>query len=199
MRVRRHLIMGGLIALALATSESCGSSGSTADAKSDAVGSSTTAGTKASGECPGTDATVTITKPGDTQKLTHAGGVSLSDGAAYTVYLADSEIDPAKISMVETPKPSEGQHLVTVAITVFNPEGTPEPIAAGTKIPFTDDFGVLTFRVIDDTVDTSYNRAEDAKGDVTVTKVGDTVCFAIDYTDAEKTLTGTVEAPVKDL
>lgn len=199
MRVKRHLIIGGMIALALFTSAGCGSSGSSAGSKSDAGKTTTTAGDKASGECDGTDATVTVTKTGETAKFDHAGGVSLSGGAAYTVYLSDSEIDPSKITYAETPKPVAGHHLTTVAITVFNAEGTPKPITAGTKIPFSPDFGVLTYRVIDDTVDESYNSAEDAKGDVTVTNVGDKVCFTVDYTDAEKTLKGTVEAPVKDL
>ena len=198
MGIKRLLIVGMLAVLALSTAAGCTAKGSSSKAKSDTAGSTTTPSDKA-GACPGTDATVTITKTGETAKFDHAGGVSLSDGAAYTVYLSDAEIDPSEISMVKTPEPLDDHHLVTVAITVFNAKGTPSPITAGTKIPFTPDFGVLTFRVIDDTVGKSHNSSEDAKGDVVVTKTGDTVCFTVDYSDAEKTLTGTIEAPVKQL
>lgn len=198
MQIKRHLILGALAVMALSTGAACSSKGSTSSTKSDTGGNTTVAGGKA-GACAGTDATITITETGETAKLTQAGGVSLSEGAAYTVYVSDSKIDSSKISMSDTPKPVDGHHMATVFITVFNAKGTPPPIAKGTKIPFTPDFGVLTFRVMDDMGTKSYNSAADAKGDVTVTETGKTVCFTIDYSDDEKTLTGTVEAPVKKL
>ena len=200
MRFNRNLIVGGFMALALTTSTGCGSSDSSTSATSEAgpTTTTTTAATE-SGNCSGTKATITDLETGETAELDNAGGVSLSGGAAYTVYLADSEINSDEISFVKTPEPVPGHHLVTVAITVFNAEGTPEPITVGEKIEFTPDFGVLTFRVIDDTVERSANSSAEAEGDITMTSVGEKVCFTIDYTDDEKTLTGTVEASVKDL
>lgn len=202
MRSTRRVIGTGLVGLALLLGAGC-SSGSNSASDSAAAGktSDTSSGATSDGGggCEGTDATVTITETGEMATFDHAGGVSMSDGAAYTVYLADTEVDSSKITMLNTPEPAEGHHLATVFLTVFNPEGDPPPIEEGAKIAFTPDFGVLTFRVVDSTSEKSYNSAADGKGDVTVTKVGSTVCFTIDYSDDEKTLTGTVEASVKNL
>lgn len=206
MRSTRLVIGSGLVGLALLAGVGCSSSSKSVDSSKSADSSTSsdkvsgdTSTSKGGGDCKGTDATITITETGETAKLDQAGGVSMSDGAAYTVYVSDTKIDSSKISMASTPEPVDGHHLTTVFLTTFNAKDTPPAIEAGAKIAFNPDFGVLTFRVMDSLGEESYNSAADAKGDVTVTKVGSTVCFDIDYTDDEKTLTGTVEAKVKKL
>ncbi len=191
MMVKRSLIIGTLFVTALAMSAGCSS-------KSDTSKGSSDKGTGAKG-CPSTEITVKITETGDTAKLTYAAGVSMGEGSAYSTYVTDSEIDASKISFTKTPEPVKDHFLVSIFLTTYNPEGTPPPIAEGTKIPFTTDFGVLTFGVIAANGDESYNASTGGKGDVTVTKVGNTVCYSIDYTDDVKTVTGTVEAKIKSL
>ncbi len=196
-----RVIAGGLLGLGMLVGTACSSGSSTSSAKPAAGtgGTTTTSTASSSGDCKGTDTTVTIAETSDATTFDHAAGVSLSGGAAYTVYLSDAEIDPGSISMVNTPKPTDGHDLATVALTVFNAKGTPPPIEAGATIAYTPDFGVLTFRVIDDTVGKTYGQEQNASGDVKVTAVGDTLCFTIDYSDDEKSMSGTVEAPVSKL
>lgn len=91
------------------------------DSKSDSSKPASAKGPSAQGR-PGTEATITITDAPETAPLTHAGRVSLSDGADYTVLLTDSEVDSRKISMMQAPDPVKVHHLVTIFIAVFNPE-----------------------------------------------------------------------------
>jgi hypothetical protein len=203
MHTTRRIVAGGLVSMAVLVGSACGSStreSSESRAASTTLGTpSTTMGSPTVGGCDGTKATVKLAESGETATFDHAAGVSLSEGAAYTVYLSDTEIDENSISMVDTPEPSDGHHVTTVALTVFNPEGTPPPIEAGRTIAYTPDFGKLTFRVIDQTVDETYGEEMNPHGDITVTSVGKTLCFDIDYADDEKSVQGTVEAPVKQL
>ena len=194
----RRVIAGGLLGLGMLVGTACSSGSSTSSAKP-AAGSGATTTTRAAGDCKGTNATVTNAETGDAATFDHAAGVSLGDGAAYTVYLSDAAIDPGSISMVNTPKPTDGHHLATVALTVFNAKDTPKPIEAGATITYTPDFGVLTFRVTDQTGEQTYGQNQNAQGKVDVTAVGDKVCFDIDYSDDQKKLSGSVEAPVKPL
>ncbi|MEO6987219.1 MAG: hypothetical protein ABI239_01070 [Aquihabitans sp.] len=173
-----RLLLGELPALMVGCSSASDSSTPDSDNGADQSSSPGEGDGAPATDCPGTEATINITETDETAELTHAGGVSLSDGAAYTVYVADSEIDSSKISMVATPEPEAGHRLVTVAITIFDAGGTPSVIAEGTEIPYTPDFGVLTFRVTDDTGDQAYNSSAEAAGRVTMTKVGEAACSA---------------------
>jgi hypothetical protein len=91
--------------------------------------------------------------------------------------------------------------MFTLAATVFNapdPEAL-EPIAVGDEISYVEEFGNLTIRVTAQTGEDLHGVNMEAEGTLTVTAVGDTFCGTVDYRDEEKTLTGTFEAPVKEL
>ncbi len=122
----------------------------------------------------------------DVFEVVSAKAVSLAGGAAYTIYLADYEIPDDEISAFSAPKPGGGQTLVTIFITVFNGTGTPPPIEAGERIAFTPDFGVLTFRVITQQGDEAYSSYSAARGTVTLSEVGDSICGEIVYEDSTK-------------
>jgi hypothetical protein len=155
------------------------------------------------GTCEGTDLEGTI-DTGDAT-VSFSGGdavaVSLEDGVAYTVYLADFDLDPEAISSFSNPEVAEGDTMFTLAATVFNapdPEAL-EPIAVGDEISYVEEFGNLTIRVTAQTGEDLHGVNMEAEGTLTVTAVGDTFCGTVDYRDEEKTLTGTFEAPVKEL
>jgi len=113
-----------------------------------------------------------------------AKAVSLAGGAAYTIYLADYEIPDDQISSFSAPKPGANQTLVTVFITVFNGPANPPAIKAGEEIAFTPDFGVLTFRVVTQKGSETYSAYSAARGKVTLSDVGDSVCGEITYEDS---------------
>lgn len=138
------------------------------------------------------------TYPDGTQAVldTSTAAVSLSDGAAYSIYAGDYEIatDGIEITGVEPP---EGSRLAAVFITVFNPDEPPPPLEAGTSITWSNEMGVLTFTTIlyDGPID--FGQAVDAVGTVDVQAVDEeSICIEVDYQDAEKTLRGTLVAPV---
>jgi len=117
-------------------------------------------------------------------EVVSAKAVSLAGGAAYTIYLADYEIPDDQISSFSAPKPGADQTLVTVFITVFNGPANPPAIKAGEEIAFTPDFGVLTFRVVTQKGSETYSAYSTARGKVTLSDVGDSVCGEITYEDS---------------
>jgi hypothetical protein len=116
-------------------------------------------------------------------EVVSAKAVSLAGGAAYTIYMADFEIEDSDIGIVSTPQPGEGETLVTLFITVFNGPANPPAIEAGTEIEFTPDFGVLTFRVTIQQGDETYSSYSEARGSLKVTDVGGSVCGMVTYED----------------
>ena len=116
-------------------------------------------------------------------EVVSAKAVSLAGGAAYTIYMADYEIQDSDIGIVSTPQPGPGQTLVTLFITIFNSGPNPPAIEPGTEIEFTPDFGVLTFRVTIQRGDEKFDTYSEARGLVTVSDVGGSVCGTVTYED----------------
>lgn len=88
--------------------------------------------------------------------------------------------------------------LATIALTRFNAENPPV-IEAGTTIPAGAPFGELTFVVTVSAGGQTLGNNTGGEGEVTVSEVGGSLCFEIDYSDSEKSLSGTVAASVKAL
>lgn len=148
----------------------------------------------AAGACSGTALTVTETGTNATSVLTSSAAVSLSDGAAYTLYAADFDIVADTITFYSAPRvPAEGT-LATLALTVFNSTQDLAPLTAGTEIVYTDEFDTLTFRAVLNTGSRVLGNGSGAAGVVQVEAVGERVCISVDYSDDEKTVVGTIEA-----
>ncbi len=149
------------------------------------------------GDCAGIDATGR--SPGGDFTATTAYAVPISDGAAWTLYLADFDLDPETISSFSEPTvPADGK-MFTVAITVFNAEGEVEPIEPPKTIEYTDEFGVLTFTVMANEGEELFGTNTGAEGTVEVTAVGDRLCGSVEYTDDEKEISGSFEAEAVDV
>jgi hypothetical protein len=116
-------------------------------------------------------------------EVVSAKAVSLAGGAAYTIYMADYEIQDSDIGLFSAPQPGEGQTLVTLFITIFNAGPNPPPIEPGTEIAFTPDFGVLTYRVTIQRGQEKFDSYAQARGSLTVTDVGESVCGTVTYED----------------
>jgi hypothetical protein len=197
MRARRILAGAGAIALVLgACGDDDGGEGAGGDAGAEATTTEPVDDSGDEGTCDGTDLEVTNLTTGTTFAVTDTAAVSLQDGAAYTAYLADFEIDPAEVTAFASPTVPDGASMATLFITVFNAEEVPDPIEAGTEIEYTPDFGVLTFGVVLAAGAEQFGDSTDAEGTATVTAVGDVLCVEVDYADGEKAVAGTFEAEV---
>jgi len=146
--------------------------------------------------------------------ITDTVAVKVND-AAYTLYLADYDIDRSAIGVIEAPHPPRGKILITLAITVFNAEGEPPPIEVGDVIPAGAEFGEQTFIVIVERGDDMYSSSPAASGEVHVLGLdAGGICVAVDYQDLEddttlngeqqaspvqKHLVGTVAADVMEM
>ena len=116
-------------------------------------------------------------------EVVSAKAVSLAGGAGYTIYLADYEIPDDQISAFSSPEPTDGQTLVTLFITTFNGGPDAEIVEAGTEIEFSPEFGVLTYRIIIQQGAEKYDSFAEARGSLTVTDVGESICGDILYED----------------
>lgn len=122
-------------------------------------------------------------------------GAPAAPGAAYTIYAADYEVSAT--DTVSGAVPGERDHLATLAITTFNAEGTPDPVVEGSTITWTSDFGVQTFSVVLTGGGTALGNTAGASGTVDVVSLDDTaICVDVDYTDDEKSLSGTISAEI---
>jgi hypothetical protein len=149
-------------------------------------------------DCADTDVTFEGGSSPAPLDVVSTAAVSLADGAAYTVYLADFEIDPSQLTLFTKPEVPAGGRLVTLAATVFNPEGETSPIEAGTELVHDlTDFDTLTFVVTEETPTELFGNNTGGEGTMTITAVGDVLCAEVDYRDDEKSLAGVVESPVK--
>lgn len=150
------------------------------------------------GTCAGLS--VNGTSPGnDVFSATSAAAVSLEDGRAYTMYLADFELTLDDVSAFGTPTVPEGGTMFTVAVTVFNapdPDAL-QPLAPGQVIEYTGEFEVLTFVVTGRDDAGIHGNSMGAEGTLEITGSGGTFCGTVTYTDGEKSLTGTFESPAK--
>ncbi len=169
--------------------------GDDAGGAADDAATTTAPASDGGGTCAGTD--LTYSGPGtEAFDPTSTLAVEVMEDAAYTVYIGDEEIDPDSIGIVSSPEPSADGTLITLAVTTFNAEGEPPTIELGEPIAYTDEFGGLTFRITSQAGETVNGSNMNASGDLTVTSLGDTFCAEIEYTDDEKSLSGTIEAPI---
>jgi hypothetical protein len=143
---------------------------------------------------------LTATFPdGSTAALdTGTAAVRLAGGAAYTLYAGDYAVPTENLDF-ETVVPPAGQHQVTIYVTVFNATTTPPPIEPGTEVELASGSGELTFGVVAYVGEEAFGEAEDATGALTVDAVDDgSICVNIDYVDKQKSVVGTLSAPVFD-
>ena len=201
MRRTHRAAVAALLGLALVAT-ACGDD----EAADDTTGTSTEAAPEdrdaegddgADADCPDTAVTYENLETGESVDVVASAAASLVDGAAYTIYLADYDISVDSFSSLSAPEIPDDGNLLSVAVTIFNAEEEPAPLEAGTTVEYTDDFGVLTFRVTQQAGEELFGTNTDAEGQISLTAVGDVVCAEVDYTDAQKTLSGTIRAATK--
>jgi hypothetical protein len=164
------------------------------------VVSSAISAAAATSDCVETDVEYLAGSSATPLEVVSTAAVSLSGGAAYTVYLADFEIDPSAITLFDKPEVPQGGRLVTLAVTVFNPDDEPPPIEPGAELVHDlTDFGTLTFVVTEETPTELFGDNSGGQGTMTITAVGDTFCAEVDYRDDEKSLVGTIAATATSL
>ena len=203
---------GGGASPTAATTESSGGGGATstpttagtetgggASTRTPAAASTTSAGGGGGGGCSGTN--LVLTHPGSdgSVELTSTAAVSIENETAYIGAAGDFEMDPMELSGSSYPVIPSGGSLAMVAIAIINStQGLPtEPLEAGTTLEFTKDPDVLTFAVLSVSETTIFGNDTEGSGTLTLTSVGNTLCFEIDYSDVEKELTGTFEAAAR--
>jgi hypothetical protein len=199
------LRLGGLVVLSFAL-VACGGDGDDDGGDTNGGGGSESTATAASGDggggggdCAGTNLVFNNKTTGESVDITSTAAISLQGGAAYTAYAGDFDIDPESISLFSNPTVPADGNLIIVAITVFNATEAPAPLEPGTAIEHTTDFDVLTFVVTQTAGETLHGNGTNGAGSLTVTGVGDSLCFEVDYADDEKELSGTFEGAVKPL
>ncbi len=137
-------------------------------------------------------------------EVTSAKGVIMAGGAGYSLYLANFELDDAVVGGLTPPVAPEGRTLITIFLTTFNAQGVPATVKEGDVIPHTSESNKLTFRVVSQVGNQSYNSAAAAQGTFTVTATGDQICGEIDYSDSatadltavQNILKGTIAATI---
>ena len=147
--------------------------------------------------CPATTITGT-TAEGTAFEATGAVAANIQDGAAYTLYLGDFDLTLGSFGIISNPEVPADGILWTVAITIFN--AAPEdivPIEAGRVVEAGRPFGELTFTVVVQEGERFSGASAGQLGTVTVTGVGDLLCGTIEYSDDEKSISGTFQAPTK--
>lgn len=187
-------VIGGLLALSLLVAGCGGGDDDSEPMDADGEPTATTAATNGDdfGEsCRPTPYLISVrAADGDTLGLENeqfevvsAKAVSLGGGAGYTIYLADYEIPDEQISPFSAPEPAGGQTLITLFITTFNAGPDAEIVEAGTEIAFSPEFGVLTYRIIIQQGAEKYDSFAQARGNLTVTDVGESICGEVLYED----------------
>lgn len=179
--------------LAVATLAACGGD-------DDDVADSADTGTESqqSTDCAATDVVFTNLETGTSGTATYAVAERVADGGLYTVYAADFDIGEDDLESWR-PEVPDGNNAIAVQLTVYNAESAPEPLEPGTTLEATADPGVLTFVTRHFTAEEDWSEADllsDGTRELTVTAVGDQICFDIDYTDQQKEISGTIAAPV---
>jgi len=149
--------------------------------------------------CPATDATGT-TPAGTDFQATSAVAARIEDGAAYTLYLADFDLNLDSFGLISSPEVPEGGTLWTVSVTIFNAD--PEdivPIEVDTVVEPGRPFGELTYTVIVQEGEERGTASDGQAGTLTVVGIGDVFCGTMEYADDEKSLSGGFRAPTKDI
>ncbi len=131
--------------------------------------------------------------------LKEAGAVSLGGGSAYTLWAADSPIDMAPVGLATGPEFAPDATTATIAITVFNADSVPPPIAAGAIVPASNEFGELVYVASARQEGSDLTDATGMAGTLTVRDVGEQLCVEVDYRDDQKHLSGVVGAAAVSL
>jgi hypothetical protein len=151
------------------------------------------------GRCNGTDLSFANHDAEVSGTATTALARSSYDGGIYEAHVADFDLGEDDLRSWRPDVP-EGGNVLTIQLTVFNADEDPEPILPGAELDLTSYFRELTFLVRHFTTDADWSEARDIGGEtvgtLTITGVGDTFCFEVDYRDQDKEVAGTVEAPV---
>ena len=144
---------------------------------------------------------ITGTTPNGTAfEATSAVAANIQDGAAYTLYIGDFDLTLDSFGMISNPEVPADGIMWTVAVTIFNAAAEDiVPIEAGTVVEADRPFGELTFTVVAQEGEAFFGASAGQTGTVTVTAVGDTFCGTIEYTDDEKSIAGTFQAPTKPI
>ena len=117
---------------------------------------------------------------------------------AYTLYLGNFELTVDSFSSLSNPEVPPDGTLWTVAVTIFN--AAPEdivPIEAGQVIEAGRPFGELTYTVVVQEGEAFGGASNGQAGTLTVDAVGEAFCGTIEYSDDEKSISGTFQAPTK--
>ncbi len=187
MTMRRFILPALSTATVLALA-ACGG-GDAATTEADSPSSTSTDG--------GCRTALEVTYPdGSTVSLDRAQAVELADGGAFTVYAGDYDI-PTDDLATGTVTPPAGSHQANIYLTRIGALTDAEPITAGTTVDYTTDPDVLTFSTVLLGDDGMSNQAVDGTGTVTVESVdAESICVDVDYTDDEKSIVGSIQAPV---
>lgn len=196
MRFQTRIIRVFAIAFAATALVACGGDDDDSSNESATDGG---ADTNTSSDCAGTDLSFTNLETGASGTATAALAERIFDGGLYTVHAADFDIDEDDLKSWR-PEVPDGNNVITIQLTVFNASDPPQPVEAGRTLEATIEPDVLTFVTRHFTADDDWSQAdlgtEDLTRELSITAVGDTFCFEIDYADQEKEISGTVAAPV---
>lgn len=193
---RPSLVRGAALALVLSASVlvACGDDG-------DADGGAAAAADPSNGACAGTDLEFENLVTGVRGTATTALATRDAQGSQYTAHVADFDLAEADVAGWR-PEVPDGGNVITFQLTVFIDEDSPTPAAVepGTTIGGGElRLDTLTFLVRHFDIDQDWSEtvmADGVGGEMTITSVGDTFCFEVDYQDLEKRASGTVEAHV---
>lgn len=158
-------------------------------------------GPSSNGDCPGTALDFENLQTGVSGTATTALAARDGSGPQHIIHVADFAITEDDIPSWR-PEIPEGQNVITIQFTVFVDEDSqdPPPLEVGTSLDGgTQTLDTLTFLVRHFDPDNDWNQViedEGVGGELTITAVGDPLCFEIDYRDQDKVVSGTVEASV---
>lgn len=187
-------VLAGVIACASLVLTGCAGD----DGGAGGGGTEDAAGDVSAGGVAACSTALTATLPdGTTVELTESGAATFGDGVTYATFAADFAPDPDTNLLLQYPPVPDDGTIAYVSTAVYNQETDYPPLVAGDQIAWTRDFDVVTFAVILQSGTDQFGTNTDGAGTLTVTEVSeDHLCLDVDYTDAEKAVSGTISADV---
>ena len=186
------------MALALVVTACGGGAGSSSSSDSSDVEDATEAAASSDADvCGGTELSFTNHETGVSGTATSALASIDSVAGNLMIHAADFEIEEGDLSSWRPDIP-EGNNVITVTLTVFNPEDdAPEP-EEGMTLELTTEMNVVTFLLRHFSHDEDWSQTQfndDTFGELTLTTFNDEmVCFDLDFQDDVKSASGRVEA-----